>query len=91
MKPSIIICGAGVTGVSAAYHLARAGVRDILLVDERPPLSLTSDRSTEWSRMLAAHVTGATLPTYASAFHPSRFDDPAYLKKLEQIAESGQL
>jgi glycine/D-amino acid oxidase-like deaminating enzyme len=50
MKPSIIICGAGVTGVSAAYHLARAGVRDILLVDERPPLSLTSDRSTEWSR-----------------------------------------
>jgi glycine/D-amino acid oxidase-like deaminating enzyme len=56
MKPSIIICGAGVTGVSAAYHLARAGVRDILLVDERPPLSLTSDRSTEcyrnwWPRM----------------------------------------
>ena len=45
---SVIICGAGIAGVSAAYHLAaHHGVRDILLVDERPPLSLTSDKSTE--------------------------------------------
>jgi glycine/D-amino acid oxidase-like deaminating enzyme len=46
----VIICGAGITGVSAAYFLASAGVKDILLVDERPPLSLTSDRSTECYR-----------------------------------------
>ena len=46
----MLICGAGITGVSAAYHLAQAGNRDILLVDERPPLSLTSDRSTECYR-----------------------------------------
>ena len=45
-----VICGAGITGVSAAYFLAKAGVRDILLVDERPPLTLTSDRSTECYR-----------------------------------------
>lgn len=45
-----IICGAGITGVSAAYFLGRAGVRNILLVDERPPLSFTSDRSTECYR-----------------------------------------
>jgi glycine/D-amino acid oxidase-like deaminating enzyme len=50
MKTSTLICGAGITGVSAAYHLASAGVRDILLVDERPPLSLTSDHSTECYR-----------------------------------------
>ena len=53
MQPNsanIVICGAGVTGVSAAYHLANAGLTDILLVDERPPLSLTSDRSTECYR-----------------------------------------
>ena len=50
MAVQILICGAGITGVSAAYHLARRGVRDILLVDERPPLSLTSDRSTECYR-----------------------------------------
>jgi glycine/D-amino acid oxidase-like deaminating enzyme len=48
--PEVIICGAGITGVSAAYFLARAGVKDILLVDERPPLSFTSDRSAECYR-----------------------------------------
>jgi sarcosine oxidase, subunit beta len=46
----IIICGAGIAGVSAAYFLSQAGVRDILLLDERSPLSFTSDRSTECYR-----------------------------------------
>ena len=45
-----VICGAGITGVAAAYYLNKAGIRDILLVDERPPLSFTSDRSTECYR-----------------------------------------
>jgi glycine/D-amino acid oxidase-like deaminating enzyme len=45
-----IICGAGIAGVSAAYFLSRAGMRNLLLVDERPPLSFTSDRSTECYR-----------------------------------------
>jgi glycine/D-amino acid oxidase-like deaminating enzyme len=45
-----VICGAGMAGVSAAYFLCKAGMRDILLVDERPPLSFTSDRSTECYR-----------------------------------------
>ncbi len=44
----IVICGAGIAGVSAAYHLAaRHGVRDVLLVEEGSPLMLTSDKSTE--------------------------------------------
>jgi glycine/D-amino acid oxidase-like deaminating enzyme len=43
-----VICGAGIAGIAAAWHLAvRHGIRDVLLVDERPPLSLTSDKSTE--------------------------------------------
>jgi glycine/D-amino acid oxidase-like deaminating enzyme len=46
----VVICGAGIMGVAAACLLKKAGVRDILLVDERPPLSLTSDRSTECYR-----------------------------------------
>lgn len=49
-RANVVICGAGITGVSAAYFLAKAGVKDILLVDERPPLSFTSDRSTECYR-----------------------------------------
>jgi len=46
----IVICGAGITGVSAAHYLSRAGFKNILLIDERPPLSFTSDRSTECYR-----------------------------------------
>jgi glycine/D-amino acid oxidase-like deaminating enzyme len=44
----VVVLGAGMAGVAAAYHLAvRHGVRRVVLVDERPPLSLTSDKSTE--------------------------------------------
>jgi glycine/D-amino acid oxidase-like deaminating enzyme len=44
----VVVCGAGIAGVAAAYHLAvRHGVRRVALLDERPPLSLTSDKSTE--------------------------------------------
>jgi len=46
----IVICGAGITGVSAAHYLSKAGFKNILLVDERPPLSFTSDHSTECYR-----------------------------------------
>ena len=46
----IVICGAGITGVAAAYYLSQAGIENILLLDERPPLSFTSDRSTECYR-----------------------------------------
>lgn len=45
-----VICGAGIAGVAAAHFLSKAGVKNILLLDERPPLSLTSDRSTECYR-----------------------------------------
>jgi glycine/D-amino acid oxidase-like deaminating enzyme len=47
----IVICGAGIAGISAAYFLAvRHGIDRVLLIDERDPLSLTSDKSTECYR-----------------------------------------
>ena len=46
----VVICGAGITGVAAAHFLGKLGVDNIVLVDERPPLSFTSDRSTECYR-----------------------------------------
>jgi glycine/D-amino acid oxidase-like deaminating enzyme len=49
-KFDTIICGAGITGVAAAHYLSKAGITNILLLDERPPLSFTSDRSTECYR-----------------------------------------
>lgn len=47
----ILICGAGIAGVSAAYFLSSyiPGSR-IMIADEKPPLSLTSDHSTECYR-----------------------------------------
>jgi len=51
LKAQVVICGAGIAGISTAYSLAvEKGLQDILLVDERPPLSLTSDRSSECYR-----------------------------------------
>ena len=51
LRKDVVICGAGIAGVSAAYFLAaHQQVRDILIVDERAPLSLTSDKSTECYR-----------------------------------------
>ena len=47
-KAEIVICGAGLAGISTAYHLAvRHGWKNILLVDALPPLSLTSAAGTE--------------------------------------------
>ncbi|MDB5513210.1 MAG: dependent oxidoreductase [Enterovirga sp.] len=44
----IVICGAGIAGIAAAYHLmGEHGFRDVVIVDEGAPLSLTSDKSTE--------------------------------------------
>ncbi len=48
--PDIVIAGAGIAGVSAAFHLARSGSGSVLLCDPRPALTLTSDKSTECYR-----------------------------------------
>jgi glycine/D-amino acid oxidase-like deaminating enzyme len=46
----VVVCGAGIAGVSTAFHLTRAGIKDVVIVDPRPPLTLTSDKSTECYR-----------------------------------------
>ena len=47
----IVVCGAGIAGVATAYHLAvRFGMRRVVLIDERDPLTLTSDKGTQGYR-----------------------------------------
>jgi glycine/D-amino acid oxidase-like deaminating enzyme len=47
----IVIAGAGIAGVAAAYQLAvRAGISRVVLVDPREPLSLTSSMGAEGYR-----------------------------------------
>lgn len=47
----VVICGAGIAGISAAYHLTvKHGIKNVVLIEEHGPLSLTSDKSTECYR-----------------------------------------
>ena len=43
----VVICGAGIAGIATAHALAMRGITNITLIDERSPLTLTSDKSTE--------------------------------------------
>ena len=44
----IVVVGAGMAGIAAAYHLAaRRAARNVVLIDEREPLTLTSDKGTQ--------------------------------------------
>lgn len=44
----VVICGAGIAGAAAAYHtVVRRGIRNVAIVDEREPLTLTSDKGTQ--------------------------------------------
>lgn len=51
MPETLVIVGAGIGGVSAAYYLAaRHGVANVVLIEERDPLTLTSDKGTQGYR-----------------------------------------
>lgn len=48
LTADVVICGAGIAGVAAAYELAVVhGVGRVVLVEQGDPLALTSDKSTE--------------------------------------------
>jgi glycine/D-amino acid oxidase-like deaminating enzyme len=51
-KPAeVVICGAGIAGVAAAYHLSvKRGIKRVVIVDEREPMTLTSDKGTQGYR-----------------------------------------
>jgi sarcosine oxidase, subunit beta len=43
----VVICGAGMAGISAAYHLVVKHKKRVLILDEWQPLSLTSNKGTQ--------------------------------------------
>ena len=46
----VVVCGAGIAGIAAAYALTQTELKRVMIVDPGPPLSLTSDKSTECYR-----------------------------------------
>src|SRR5687768_10381283 len=51
VNAEVVVCGAGMAGAAAAYHLAvRQRVPNVVIVDEREPLTLTSDKGTQGYR-----------------------------------------
>jgi len=45
---TIVICGAGIAGIAAAYYLSKSNIkRNIILVDKNQPLSFTTSKSGE--------------------------------------------
>ena len=58
----VVICGAGIAGIAAAHELAvksRAG--RVLIVTDHPPMSVTSDKSTECYRNFWPGPDGAMI------------------------------
>lgn len=49
-KYDAVVVGAGIAGIATAYALSKAGAGRIALVENGPPLGLTSDKSTECYR-----------------------------------------
>ncbi|WP_018461655.1 NAD(P)/FAD-dependent oxidoreductase [Thermus oshimai] len=49
-RADVLVVGAGLLGLSAAYFLGKRGL-GVLLLDPRPPLTCTSDKSTECYRV----------------------------------------
>ncbi|HEU5113393.1 MAG TPA: FAD-dependent oxidoreductase, partial [Acidimicrobiia bacterium] len=50
-RAEVVVVGAGIAGVAAAYELTvKHGIGNVVIVDPRPPMSLTSDKSTECYR-----------------------------------------
>jgi glycine/D-amino acid oxidase-like deaminating enzyme len=47
--------------------------------------------SSATAELVAAHITGSPLPSYAAAFDPGRYEDPEYVVKIEGWADSTQL
>jgi glycine/D-amino acid oxidase-like deaminating enzyme len=63
----VVVLGAGIGGIAAAHELAAVrGVREVVLVDDQPPLTVTSDKSTEcyrdwWPQPAMAALMGRSI------------------------------
>jgi sarcosine oxidase subunit beta len=71
----VVIVGAGLVGLSVAYHLTEQGVRDVALLEREPSFGQgSSGRSAGGIRLQYAHASSIRLSQYALAMF-QRFED----------------
>jgi len=62
----VVIVGAGIAGISTAYYLAtKHNITNVLLVDKRPPMTFTSDKSGSNYRNWWSHPAMAQLANHS--------------------------
>jgi glycine/D-amino acid oxidase-like deaminating enzyme len=67
LEADVAVIGAGNVGIAVAYYLVgRHGVPDVILIDARDPMSLTSAQSGENYRNWWPHPVMTGSPTTAS-------------------------
>lgn len=103
MKAEVVICGAGIAGINAAYALAvhQQHIPGALLVDENAPVPgafvigalsgfglMAAGAAGE---LLARVITQSSLPAYAPAFALERYANPGYPQMLAHWNDSGHL
>ena len=64
---------------------------ELIVVRLADGIELVIMASCAGGELMAAHVLGRALPAYAKAFEVGRFDDAAYLQRIEGLAGVAQL
>src|SRR6059036_267931 len=87
-KPDVVIVGAGAIGCSVAYHLARRGCRNVLVVDRGPVGGGSSTRAAgglrcQFSTEINVRFSQLSLPFFERASEvlgaPVPFDRVGYV------------
>jgi glycine/D-amino acid oxidase-like deaminating enzyme len=77
MPADVLIVGAGIAGIATAWALTERGVTDVVIVDRRPPLSLTSNRPEANYRTWWPHPAMVDLATRSLEIIRDLIDDGA--------------
>ena len=73
MSVNVVICGAGIAGVTTAYQLAvRHGLKDVVIVDPLPPLTMTMMRRGRSSASTNSSSVSAPVKSPSEAYSPMK-------------------
>tara|TARA_B100000497_G_C7645720_1_gene388286 strand:- start:279 stop:506 length:228 start_codon:yes stop_codon:yes gene_type:complete len=75
MNRRIVICGAGIAGISTAYYLSQLSDKsEVTLIDQNQPLSFTSSKSGENFRDYWPHACMESLASHSIDLMKQMYD-----------------